>query len=149
MLRISKKAEYGMLALQRIAQSNETVPVKEIADMYGISFDLLAKVLNQLAKAGLVTAYQGTQGGYLLAKKPVEITVADILHTLEGSLKITECADTHSTSCGCTLDTLCAIKTPMQIIQEKMLQVFSSMTLSDMIQTGAAHHTFHSIHINN
>lgn len=137
-----------MLALQKIAQSNETVPVKEIAEMYGISFDLLAKVLNQLAKAGFVTAYQGTQGGYILAKKPREITVADILHTLEGSLKITECADNHNASCGCALDTLCAIKTPMQIIQEKMLMVFSSMTLSDMIQTGN-NHTFHSIHINN
>lgn len=148
MLRISKKAEYGMLALQRIAQSNETVPVKEIADMYGISFDLLAKVLNQLAKAGLVTAYQGTQGGYILAKKPVEITVADILYTLEGSLKITECADNHDASCGCVLDTQCAIKTPMQIIQEKLLQVFTSMTLSDIVQSGNRQ-TLHSIHIHN
>ncbi len=133
MLRISKKAEYGMIALQRIAQSGETVAAKEIAEDFGISFDLLAKVLNQLSKAGLLIAYHGIQGGYALAKKPTDITVADILVILEGTLRITDCADHSHEECGCSIDAKCSIKTPMQLIQERMKNVFESMTLADMI----------------
>lgn len=137
-----------MLALQKIAQSETTVAVKEIADDYGISFDLLAKVLNQLSKAGILVAYQGIQGGYTLAKKPSDITVADILSILEGSLKITDCADLSHTDCSCAIDSKCSIKTPMQLIQERMKNVFESMTLADMVGNN---HTsqLHTIQLHN
>ena len=83
-----------------------------------------------------------------MQKKPSEITVADILSILEGSLKITDCADLTHTDCTCAIDSKCSIKTPMQLIQERMKNVFESMTLADMVGNNHGTH-FHSIQLHN
>ena len=72
MLRLSKKVEYGLIAIRHIATrcNGELMTAKEISDMYRIPYDLLAKVLQKLAKAGLIVSHQGVHGGYTLAKNP-------------------------------------------------------------------------------
>ena len=78
MIRLSKKVEYGLIAIRHIATKplGEIVTAKEIAETYGIPYELLSKVLQKLTKSGLISSHQGMRGGYALARPPVEIPVS-------------------------------------------------------------------------
>lgn len=133
MLRLSKKIEYGLMAMQFIAaRAGTVVPAKEIADKLGISFELLAKVLNLLTKAGLLASHQGIQGGYMMTKPAEAVTVADIISTIEGRQNIVECFH-ESAPCTCVALHTCTIKSPMQILQERIDRTFKSMTIAEMV----------------
>jgi Rrf2 family protein len=91
MLKISKKADYALMALQHIAtvQFGDVMPgrvvnTKEIAEEYNIPLELLAKVLQTLAKNGLIESHNGPKGGYVLARRAHQITIAQILESIEG-----------------------------------------------------------------
>jgi Rrf2 family protein len=134
MVRLSKRVEYGLIALRHIAtcQYGELVTAKEIADRYRIPFELVAKVLQRLTKAGLILSHQGMRGGYTLAKNPREIPVASIIHAIEGTNPvIAQCLSDGPTSCD--VFDLCTIKSPLTKVQANIERAFSSMTLSEIV----------------
>lgn len=134
MVRLSKKVEYGLIAIRHIAtqRTSEVVTAKEIAAIYRIPYDLLAKVLQRLAKAGLLISIQGLHGGYTLARKPEEIPVADIIHAIEGTTPtIAQCMAGGADSCE--VFTTCTIKSPLTKVQANIERAFSSMTLSEIV----------------
>src|SRR3954471_9544863 len=93
MLRLSKKADYALMALKHLATHTDVVSVsaREIAEAYDIPVELMAKVLQRLARRGLLSSHQGTRGGYRLAKAPSAISVADIIQAIDGPLTVTAC----------------------------------------------------------
>ena len=114
MVRLSKKAEYGLIAIRHIATRphGDLVTAKEIADAYGIPYELLAKVLQRLTRAGLIMSVQGVRGGYALAREPQTITVSGIINAIEGSrLGIAQCMVDGAESCG--VASTCTIKSPL------------------------------------
>ena len=72
MLRLTKKADYGLMALKFLAEHGDTpsLSAKDIAEAYGIPPQLLAKILQRLTKAGLLKSHAGTNGGYALSRPP-------------------------------------------------------------------------------
>ncbi|MGH7229872.1 MAG: RrF2 family transcriptional regulator [Nitrospiraceae bacterium] len=138
MLKLSKKADYGLMALQYIAsvQFGEVtrariVNTKEIAEEYNIPVELLAKVLQTLAKHGLVESQNGPKGGYLLAREASAITIAQVLEAIEGPLGITECY--HDKEAACSQLERCNIRTPLLKVQDSIYQLLNSMTVEDMM----------------
>jgi Rrf2 family protein len=134
MVRLSKKAEYGLIAIRHIAASRigEVVTAKEISSIYRIPFELLAKVLQTLARAGLLVSHQGTHGGYSLAKPAEEIPVASIIHAIEGTTPtIAQCMTEGADSC--TVFTVCTIKSPLSKVQANIERAFSTMSLSEIV----------------
>ncbi len=134
MVRLSKKVEYGLIAIRHIATKplGDMVTAKEIADAYHIPFELLAKVLQKLAKAGLIISHQGVRGGYMLAKRPGEIPVAMIIHAIEGTAPmIAQCMSEGPQSCG--VFTVCTIKSPLTKVQSNIEQAFNTMMLSEIL----------------
>lgn len=132
MLRLSKRVEYGLIAMQHIAgRSGAVVPAKEISELYNISHELLSKVLNSLSKSGYLISLQGVQGGYILAQTASRISVANIINAVEGRQNLVECTVTDD---GCSCKTQCTIKNPMEKLQAKIDDVFQSMTIAEMIQ---------------
>src|SRR2546428_11831284 len=92
MFRLSKKSDYGLIALRHLAQHHEeSVSTREIAAQYHIPAELLAKVLQRLARKGLLVSQQGTNGGDVLAKDPATISIVDVVEALEGPIFITPC----------------------------------------------------------
>jgi Rrf2 family protein len=141
MIRLTKKSEYGLLALHHIAmRSGALVSAKEIADSLNISYELTAKVLNQLARAGFLHSHQGVQGGYILARRAQEITLQDVISTIEGGVtsRLVECSTIaepepgQTSGCGCSVYSHCTIKQPMAVIQERINHLFRSMTIADL-----------------
>jgi Rrf2 family cysteine metabolism transcriptional repressor len=87
-MKVSLKATYGILAALDLALSNGGTPVqsKAIAKRQAIPIRFLEQVLLAMKKAGLVDSLRGAQGGYLLSKFPQEISLAEIVEALDGSL---------------------------------------------------------------
>jgi len=133
MVRLSKKAEYGLIAIRHIASHRgEVVTAKEISEAYRIPFELLAKVLQRLAKAGLVVSHQGVHGGYTLARHPDEVRVAAIINAVEGSQPvIAQCLSQGPDSCD--VFSVCTIKSPLTKVQANIDRAFYDMTLSEIV----------------
>src|SRR3954464_15441451 len=90
MFRLSKKSDYGLIALKHLPQHHEeSVSAREIAAQYHIPAELLAKVLQRLARKGLLVSQQGINGGYVLARDPSNISIVDVVEALEGPISIT------------------------------------------------------------
>jgi Rrf2 family protein len=139
MLKISKKADYALMALQHIASvqfgditPGRVVNTKEIAEEYNIPLELLAKVLQTLAKHGMIESHNGPKGGYLLARGARQITIAQILETIEGPLGITDCSHEKEGELCLQLEH-CTIRTPLLKVQDSIYQLLNNMTLQDMM----------------
>ncbi len=92
MLRMTKKSEYGIIALKHMMnQPADTVTsAKEIAGRYNISTEIMAKILQRLARKGMVSSCQGAHGGYVLAKDANKISLSEIIESIEGPVGLVE-----------------------------------------------------------
>src|SRR2546430_10854984 len=95
MLRFTKRADYGLMAFHYIAFQEDVgaVSAKRIAEEFGIPPELLAKILQRLAKRRLIASHNGPKGGYVLSRHPSEITVGEVIRALEGPINIVSCLD--------------------------------------------------------
>ena len=89
----STKAEYGVRVMVELARraGEDPIPLAEIAAHDGLPLAYLEHLVARLRKAGLVDSRRGSRGGYLLARSPVEITMAEVVEALEGSIAPIEC----------------------------------------------------------
>lgn len=132
MLRLSKKVEYSLLAMQVMASKPaDVVSAKDISQAFGISSALIAKVLQTLVRAGLVRSFHGVRGGYQLAKHAESISVADVINAIEGcDAAIVECQGEHHDTCE-VLD-ICTIRKPLSELQQRINQTFASMSVAEL-----------------
>ncbi len=131
MLKLSKKADYGLIALKHLAMhfGETSLSAADIAEAYGISTPLMAKVLQKLARGGLVAARHGSAGGYTLARDASRITALDAITAVEGPLFITSCV-THRGECDQTHT--CIIRAPLRRVNDSILDVLNKVTISQM-----------------
>ena len=132
MLRFTKRADYGLMAIHYIAVNEATagaVSAKRIAEEFRIPPELLAKILQRLAKEGLITSQNGPKGGYVLAKRPTAITVGAVVRALEGPIRIVECYEEAS---ECPQMERCSLRRPVQKIQAAITQMLDSMSLAEL-----------------
>jgi Rrf2 family transcriptional regulator, cysteine metabolism repressor len=134
MLRFTKRADYGLMAIHYIAVHEDlgAVSAKRIAEEFRIPAELLAKILQKLAKQRLITSTNGPKGGYVLARRPAEISVGDVVRALEGPVNIVSCLEESS---DCPQMAHCNLRRPAQKIQAAITQVLDTMSLSEL--TGA------------
>lgn len=131
MFKLSKKADYGLIAVKHLAmhRGDHACSANEIAEDYGISTTLMAKVLQRLARQGLVAAKHGSSGGYQLAKDPGEISALDVISAIDGPVLITSCVTNHG---NCEATERCSVREPLRRVNESILQVLSAVTISQM-----------------
>ena len=139
MFKLSKKADYGLIAMKHLANHRQqhACSASESAEEYGISSMLMAKVLQKLAKQNLVVAKHGSSGGYQLSKEPAKITALEVITAIDGPVLIISCVTSHG---NCDATDRCSIKEPLQRVNESILGVLSMVTvaqLSEEKQEGA------------
>ena len=95
MRRLSKKAEYALIALKDLSASAAQSPstARAIAGRYDIPVELMAKVLQRLSKMGVIASHKGIRGGYYLDRDATEISVADVIQAIDGPVLVTACSD--------------------------------------------------------
>ena len=133
MLRLTKKADYGLMALKYLAEqpAESARSAKEIAEAYHIPPPLLAKILQTLAKAGLLVSHAGTNGGYSLARSAKEISAFEVIRAIDGPLFITSCITIHG---ACDLAGHCTIKEPLRKVNDSIKDLLSSLRISDLVE---------------
>lgn len=131
MLKLTKKADYGLIAMRHLAEySAEACSAKDLAEAYGIPQEALAKILQRLAKAGLLLSHHGVNGGYILAREPRKITAFDVIQAIEGPLFMTSC---HTSRRGeCEQSPRCTVREPLRRVGESIQGVLMRLTIADM-----------------
>jgi Rrf2 family protein len=131
MLRLSKKADYALMAMKHLATRADggSSSAREIAEAYDIPVELLAKILQRLARRGLVHSLQGTRGGYRLARDTNRISVADIIEAIEGPLRVTACS-TEAENCGQYAK--CSVRDPLWKIKDRIVSALSDCSLQEI-----------------
>ncbi|HVL66605.1 MAG TPA: SUF system Fe-S cluster assembly regulator [Vicinamibacterales bacterium] len=131
MLRLSKKADYALMAMKHLAvrPAGASASAREIAEQYDIPIELLAKVLQRLARHGLVASLQGTRGGYRLARASAQISVADIIQAIDGPLTVTACS-TDADSCGQYAK--CNVRDPLWKIKDRIVSALTTCSLQEI-----------------
>jgi Rrf2 family protein len=135
MLRFTKRADYGLMAINYIAsqQDDGAVSAKRIAEEFQIPAELLAKILQRLAKKRLIVSQNGPKGGYVLAAPATEITVGRVVRALEGPINIVSCLETHQ----CPQMSRCNLRRPVLKIQAGISRLLDSMTLAELLAEDA------------
>jgi Rrf2 family protein len=131
MMKLSKKADYGLIALKHLAIHGgvDACSASDIADLYKLSTPLMAKVLQRLAKDGIVVARHGSSGGYTLARPATDISALDVIRAIEGPLFITSCMTSRG---ACDVATTCSIREPLRRVDDSILDVLAKVTISQM-----------------
>ena len=133
MLKLTKKADYGLMAMKHLAEfgNNASCSAKDIAEAYDIPPEALAKILQRLAKAGLLVSQHGTNGGYALARSPRSISALEVIKAIDGPLFLTSCV-THRGECYQT--SKCTVREPLRKVNESIQLVLSRINISDMTE---------------
>jgi FeS assembly SUF system regulator len=132
MLKLSKKADYALIAVRHLAtQAERSHSAADIAHLYCISGPLLAKVMQRLAKHGVVTARHGSSGGYQLARHPNEISALEVISAVDGPLMITSCVTSHG---NCDQSLKCTVREPLRRVNESIVGVLRHVTIAQMTE---------------
>ena len=131
MLKLTKKADYGLIALKHLAVNcaDASSSAKVIAECYGIPLPLLAKILQKLTKIGLLQSLAGTNGGYRLARSPKSITALEVIRAIDGPIILTACFTEHG---ACEQSEKCTVREPLRKVHEGILNLLNTITISDM-----------------
>src|SRR5215831_10399194 len=132
MLRLSKKADYALMAMKHLALRGDrgSSSAREIAAMYDIPIELMAKVLQRLVRRGLLASHQGTRGGYQLARKPTGISVADVIQAIDGPVTVTACSTSDDGQCE--QFATCNVRDPLWKVRQRILAALGECTIADL-----------------
>ena len=130
-LKLTKKADYGLMAMKHLAERSAvgSCSAKDVADAYGIPPEALAKILQRLAKAGLLQSQHGTNGGYTLARAAHTISAFEVIQAIDGPLFITSCVTVRG---ECDQSDRCNIREPLRKVNDSIEAVLKRIKISHM-----------------
>ena len=129
MLKLTRKLEYALIALRHMQDKRDTfISAKEIADMYLIPQELLAKTLQQMAKLNYIKATQGPRGGYQLRKGLTKISLTQFIEDMEGPIGIVDC----NLNSDCIQLDNCNIRLPIKQINNNIRTIFNGIRIGDI-----------------
>ncbi len=134
-MKLSTKGKYGVRAVYEIARyaGKGPITIKEIAERQGISLSYLEQILHKLGKAGLIDSVRGPAGGYLLARKPAELTIGDIVRTLEGPIALSHCLEPGESG-DCYQADDCVARMVWSRVGAKIEEALDSISFEDLLQ---------------
>jgi len=135
MLKLSKKTEYALMAAKYMALNNSSgfSTAKEISVSYNIPHQLVAKVLQAMAKNDIAISSKGVNGGFALAKEPEQISLSDIIKAIETNYHLVDCFNENGTDDECSKLDCCKIRDPLAEIQKKIDKIFFETSLQQIL----------------
>lgn len=135
-MKLTTKGHYGLRAMFDLAlhYGQGPIPLKLIAERQQLSDNYLEQLIAALRKAGLVESIRGAQGGYVLAHRPEEITVGDIIRVLEGPIAPLDCVNEEEPAADCDQFHCCISRNVWAKVRDSITEVIDSISLADMCQ---------------
>jgi len=132
MFRLNRLTDYGVVVMSQMAHRGKAVSTAtQIAETTGVPLPTVAKLLNALARAELVTSHRGAAGGYRLSRAAEEVTVAEIIQALEGPIALTACVEGSENHCD--VASLCPMCGNWEQVNRAIRQALGEVTLADMM----------------
>ncbi len=132
MIRLGKLTDYGLVLMTYIARDHDRSlhTARDLSVESRLPLPTVSKLLKELLQGGLLVSHRGIKGGYSLARKPREISVAEIIAVLEGPIALTECSTDISGLCD--FEPCCPIKDNQRIISQAVRGALDKVMLSDL-----------------
>ena len=130
-MHITLEADYAVRIVQCLAENSRRMDAKSISDQTGVTLRFSLKILRKLVAAGIIKSYKGTQGGYEVARPLEEITLNDVIETVEGPFQLSRCL---KNSYGCCQEGSCVFRGIYNDISSDVQQRLSSIRFSDLVK---------------
>lgn len=142
MLSFTRKVDYAVVALARLAEQAEAaggpMSARQIASDYGLPLPLLMNLLKDLQRGGVITSTRGAHGGYLLAEPPQSISIMQVIEAVEGAPELTPCCGENygmnPEERTCRMVGSCPMSESMKRLHAKVIEMLEQVTLADMIE---------------
>src|SRR6056297_1873894 len=131
-MRLTTYTDFAVRTLMYLAARNERARITDVANLYGISANHIAKVVNQLARLGYVRSIRGIGGGIELARAPSDIRLGDVIEQLEGNTHLLECVATENV---CAIESFCRLKGVLAEAEQVQRDFLNGFTLADVVPT--------------
>lgn len=135
MLRMSRLADYAVALLAQFAKSPGLHSAREMAGELRLPTPAVSKVLKTLARRGLLVTRRGASGGFTLARRPADISVAEVLRAFNGPMALTECSGSRAGACD--LEGCCSVSSSWKRINRAVEAALDEISLSEMVGAAA------------
>tara|TARA_R110002072_G_scaffold15283_1_gene61527 strand:- start:127 stop:600 length:474 start_codon:yes stop_codon:yes gene_type:complete len=133
MIKLSKMTDYGVVIMSEMArQPGRTMTAPDISLYTGLPVPTAAKILRTLAKSPFLSSQRGAHGGYSLARRPADISIAEIVRAMEGPVAVTSCVDDATPDCS--VEEKCPMRGGWEKINRALNAALEEVTLADMCQ---------------
>ena len=138
MIKLNRTTEYGLMAMRHMSRKrSEVTSAREIADSYGLPFEITAKTLQRLKDTGLIQSAQGARGGYTLLRSLSDVSLAEFLRLMEGPQAVVACAARttpagESATAGCEYGGRCEIRSLMADLNSRIFGFLAGIRLADL-----------------
>jgi Rrf2 family protein len=132
---LSRKADYALLILSHLHHARDGVNARAVAERFGLSRPFVANILKELCHKGYVASTRGVKGGYALLRPARDVTLAELLESLDEGFKLTVCNGHHDVPAGgdgCSLEHTCPMKGPIGEIHRRLMDVLRGVTLAEL-----------------
>src|SRR5882762_11476755 len=136
-MKLSLRGEYALRALLVLGLNYKepVVRIQTISQHQNIPKRFLEQILNDLKSAGIVQSRRGKSGGYRLARRPDEITLAAVIRHIEGALAPVSCvSERFYEKCSCPDESRCAIRSVMKEVREAVVKIIERVTIADLCE---------------
>lgn len=131
-MRLTTYTDFALRTLMYLASTSERATAAQVAQLYGISTNHMAKVVNQLARLGYIRSLRGVGGGIELAKDPHEIVLGQVVVAFEGNMHLLECVATENV---CAIQSFCKLKGVLAEAERIQVEYLNRVTLADVAPT--------------
>src|SRR5438067_11999997 len=136
-MKLSLRGEYALRALLVLGLNygQPVVRIQSISEQQNIPKRFLEQILNDLKSAGIVQSKRGVSGGYRLARRPEEISLASVIRHIEGALAPVSCvSERFYERCSCPDESRCAIRSVMKEVRQAVVKIMERVTVADLCQ---------------
>src|SRR5262245_32284029 len=136
-MKLSVRGEYALRAVLVLGLNYDqpVVRIQAISEQQNIPKRFLEQILNDLKSAGVVQSKRGVSGGYRLARRPEEITLAAVIRHIEGALAPVSCvSERFYEKCSCPDESRCPIRSVMKEIRDAIVRIAEKVTLADLCE---------------
>jgi Rrf2 family cysteine metabolism transcriptional repressor len=129
---LTRKVDYALLILSYLHQRAEGASAREIAAGFvGLSRSFAANILKELCQQGFVTSHRGAKGGYVLQRPAEEISLLELMESLDDSVHLAEC-NKASADDICSLLAVCPMRNAIGLVHQRIREVLGNVTLAEL-----------------
>ena len=131
-VRLTLQTDYALRTLMYLATRSQRAKISDVAELFGISNAHVAKVVNQLARLGLVRSIRGIGGGIELAQPASTIRIGQVIIAFEGKLSLLDCIESDGI---CVIESFCKLKQVLAEAERLQTEYLHQVTLAEVVPT--------------